>query len=48
MNIIFPNKKIWEAFWIELKDNWLDISSKYGKESFASLNITIMNICLSK
>lgn len=48
LNIILPGAKTWKPYWVEIRDNFLDISTEYGKEPFTSFHLGIMKVRPSK
>ncbi|EAY17505.1 hypothetical protein TVAG_494470 [Trichomonas vaginalis G3] len=48
LNLILPGAKTWKPYWVEIHDNFLDISVEYGKEAFTSYHIGVLKVRPSK
>ena len=45
---MFQGAKTWKPFWVEVKDNFLNISTECGKEAFTSFHIGVLKVRPSK
>ncbi|KAH0792351.1 hypothetical protein GPJ56_003877 [Histomonas meleagridis] len=45
---MFQGAKTWKPFWVEVKDNFLNISTECGKEAFTSFHIGVLRVRPSK
>jgi hypothetical protein len=48
LNLMLPGAKTWKPYWVEVRNNFLDISSEYGKEPFTSFHIGVLKVRPSK
>ena len=45
---MFQGAKAWKPYWVEIKDNFLDISNESGKEPIVSFHIGVLKVRPSK
>ena len=48
LNLILPGAKTWKPYWVEIREEYLDVSTEYGKEPFTSFHIGVLKVRPSK
>lgn len=45
---MLPGAKSWKPYWVDIRDNFLDISTEFGKDPFTSYHIGVLKVRPSK
>lgn len=48
LNLMLPGAKNWKPYWVDIREQFLDISTEYGKEAFTSFHIGVLKVRPSK